>query len=146
MSTEFQLVPVPTQHVVAVMRFIAEIDSTLQTSEEVSSSISTWSDEALERFAHGESKTLRIVQDVIDVLVKTPGVWFNLDELAEATTWDRATLKGVWTHLSRALKAHFDGNDWPLAAIWGLHLEPQLDPAMYYRVTEDQAAQWLRVR
>jgi hypothetical protein len=146
---DFQLVPVPAQHVMSVMRFLADLES---DTPAVSSAFKSetpdvaWDDEALSRFASAEAKALRILTNIIDILSTKPGTWMNLDDIAKKSEWDRPTLKGVWTHGTRAMKAHYEGRKLPLETAFGPTLQPALDAVRYYRVTADQAAQWKRVR
>jgi len=147
---EFQLVPIPARHVVAVMKFVSDLEAAgagAPSAHAPAASSSEWPDAELHRFSVTASKTNWIVTDAFDFLAQSPGTWFSIKEIAEHTDrWDEATVRGVWTHAKRAMRAHYSDRDLPVEKRSGLNFEPPRGVGTYYRLREDQAAQWLRVR
>lgn len=138
----FQYIPVPNHHVSAVFRLLAELDAGIP----VAITNEGWSNADLARLERGEVETTIILSEVMDVLAASPGDWFDITELAKATNRDRSQIRMLWTHLTRHLKAHYDGAGWPVNAKWGTNLAPQRDAVVYYSLDHDQAAQWKEVR
>ena len=151
-SLQFINVPVPAHHVLAVMRFLADLESADGSEDHIpeeapeETSRGRWSDDDLARIATSSKKALQILTDLLDVLSEEPEAWMNLEELANRTPWDRSTLTTVWTHITRAFKADFGGAAWPVGARSGNRIDPALPNVVYYRVTAEVAEQWRRVR
>jgi hypothetical protein len=148
-SPQFVNVPVPAHHVLAVMRFLADLESATASVEDIPDEVpekashGEWTDEDLARIPRSNKKALQILTDLLDVLSDEPEKWMNL---ANRTPWDRSTLTTVWTHITRAFKADFNGAWWPVAARSGNRIDPALPNVVYYRVTAETAEKWKRVR
>jgi hypothetical protein len=106
-----------------------------------------WTDQALRKFRATDLRAIRIVRRVMDILVEAPGQRRPTSELRAALDppVDPASFKAAWTHLSRHIRAEYGHGSWPLKAEWGPKLGEALSEA-YYWVTEERAAQWLRLR
>ncbi len=165
-ARRFVSVPVPEEHVVPVMRFIAELDAPAApvdagptspepvvvdagpTSPEpvVDADAGSWTTEDLRRLASGRNYTTRLLGEIMDVLADVPDEWRDLDALSEATGYDRAGLKGIWTHVGRHIRKRYPGHKWPLDARWGPRIDPSWPSVMFYRLPAAQAAKWKEVR
>lgn len=142
----FQYVPVPNEHVPAVYQLLSQLAMGVTPTAGAAVSQSGWTDEALRRFAAGDTETTVIVSKVMDALGDRPDEWLDLDELAELTGRDRNQLRRVWTHLSRHMRAQYDSAEWPLTMKWGTDFTPRRGPLAFYSLTAAEAEQWKRVR
>jgi hypothetical protein len=142
-----QYVAVPTEHVPAVYRLLAQLAESRTTNDTSPSNGSVWTDALYERFARGDVKTTEIVGEVMDLLAEEPETLkLSIDELAERTGYPRSQMKTVWTHLSRHVRTHYGTEEWPLETAWGTDLTPPRPQVIYYFLTAEQADQWRRAR
>ena len=143
------MVPVPSQHVLAVYGFLTDLErsaakpaATNHPSEEEPVEV-TWPVEDLRRFAATPTTTSVTIGKVMDVLAQEPGRYFSTTELEDKTGVPRNNLKGSFAALTRHLNKHYDGRDWMLTFRWGSPLGLQ---EAHYTISEDQAARWKEAR
>ena len=118
----FQYVPVPNEHVPAVLAFIADLLSpvavpAVRTSSDPLHSASSaeaaadWRDEQLVQFFALGTKTTSKVEDVLFYLAEQPGkaASMSTSEIAEALSMKYSEMKVLPTNVSRTLAAHFAG-------------------------------------
>jgi hypothetical protein len=155
----FQYVPVPNEHVPAVLAFLAErLSPPVATVAPAVSSSGTadagepddgWTDEALLRFSSMGTKTSETVSRMLDVLSDEPGEDSALStrELAKSLDLDYFVVKAVPTQVTRILGKHFAGLNSPYRGLWGTDdFVPSRSNEMYFAVTPERAAQWKRLR
>lgn len=158
-ASPFQYVPVPNEHVPAVLSFIAEL---LTAPGETGSSIEAtpatviaethddgWTDEKLLKFSTMGTKTSETVSRILDLLSEESGKKGarSTRELADALNLDYFVLKAVPTQVSRTLGKHFDGLHSPYWGLWGTSdFTPSRSNEMYFAVTPERAEQWKRLR
>jgi len=154
---QFQYVAVPQRFVPSVYQLLAELslsevliddDGIEPDVVEVTSGndATSWTDEMLERFAAGLTKTTQIAGEIMDVLAQSPDEKLSIDELAERTGRERSQVKALWTHVARHLRKHYGVTHPPLTTKWGADLEPARDNVVYYFVTPEQADAWRAAR
>ena len=155
--SEFQYVPVPNEHVPAVMEFlssrlsdangIARQPPATQASR-VSGAPAAWTDEDLRRFMNMGTKTCDIVTRMLDLLCENPGEQGALatSALRSALNVDYNVMKNVPTQIGRTLPKHFPGRGPLWTSEWGNNFTPARGGEMYFWLTAEQAAQWKRVR
>jgi hypothetical protein len=146
----FQKVPVPTQYVMKVYRFLSDLERGVspveaEPAENVDEDI--WTDEMLRRLAGSDKKAVIILCKVLDVLSAAPhaGEWFSLAELEEGTGETQHQLRYIWSSLTRHFDSAYDTRTWPVQAQWGTSFSPAKEPVMFYSVTVERAEQWKRV-
>ena len=158
-ASPFQYVPVPNEHVPAVLAFLAErLSPPIATVAHSESSPATpgatpsddgWTDEKLLKFSTMGTKTSETVSRMLDVLSDEPGKGgaMSTRELAESLALDYFVLKAVPTQVKRTLGKHFAGLSSPYCGLWGTDdFVPSRSNEMYFAVTPERAAQWKRVR
>lgn len=159
-ASPFQYVPVPNEHVPAVLAFLGERLSTpVATSAApdessaptpvASSADDGWTDEKLLKFSTMGTKTSETVSRILDLLSDEPGKEdaMSTRELAESLDLGYSVLKAVPTQVTRTLGKHFAGLGSPYEGHWGTtDFVPSRSNEMYFAVTRERAAQWKRVR
>lgn len=158
-ASPFQYVPVPNEHVPAVLAFLAErLSPRAEPVAPVESSPATaiagppddgWTDEKLLKFSQMGTKTSDTVSRMLDFLSEEPGKdgARSTRELADALDLDYFVLKAVPTQVSRTLGKHFAGLHSPYWGLWGTtDFTPSRSNEMYFAVTPERAEQWKRVR
>lgn len=148
----FQYVAVPTVHLPAVYRLLAELSEAPSAAPPtVANAASTedakWTAEDLTRFARGSTKTTELAGQIFDVLVDVREEdALTLDELAERTGLPRSQVKTLWTHVARHLGKHYATSRPPMSTKWGSEFTPQRDNVVYYFMTPHQAQVWQDAR
>lgn len=174
-SSPFQYVPVPNEHVPAILAFLGERLAAQGTPDAVAEApagvpsaagsvpavddappgtsadapVDDWTDERLLDFLEMRTKSAGTVIRMLDHLVDTPGKEAALStrELADALGERYHVLKNVPTQMGRTLGKHFDGCGAPYWGLWGSsHFDPPRSKEMYFAVTEERAEQWKRLR
>lgn len=148
-SGGFQYVPVPDEYVTAVYRLLADLSG--RTGDGVGGgapaepSDGDWMDDELRGFAYSSLQIASTTRAVLDALSVTPGAPMSTLELAEKTGLG-SKIKNMPTQFTRTLNARYQGKRSPLEQGWGTTLEEPRDDQMYYWITLERAAQWLRIR
>lgn len=158
-ASPFQYVPVPNEHVPAVLTFLAErLSLPVEPVAPLESSPDTaiagppedgWTDQRLLKFSQMGTKTSETVSRMLDLLSEEPGRdgARSTRELADALKLDYFVLKAVPTQVSRTLGKHFAGLSSPYWGLWGTSdFTPSRSNEMYFAVTPERAEQWKRVR
>jgi hypothetical protein len=160
-TPRFQTIPVPNEHVPAVLAFLGDLISNrpsltaptaaAATISAVERGLSTtdWTDADLIRFATMPARTSTTVVRLMDLLVKVPGKdgAKSTREAASEIGVDYSVMKALPTHVRRMLAAHVPGLDAPYWGLWGTKdFSPSRTDEMYYAVTRERAEQWLGVR
>ncbi|GEP38830.1 hypothetical protein NPS01_24930 [Nocardioides psychrotolerans] len=164
-ASPFQYVPVPNEHVPAVLAFIAERlapqGSTASTVDSVRTVDPTppdlsadaprddWTDEKLIDFLKMGTKSSKTVIQMLDHLSANPGkdAALSTRELADALGVSYSVMKNVPTQMGRSLGARFPGCSAPYWGLWGTaHFNPSRSNEMYFTVTPERAEQWKRLR
>ena len=148
-SLEFQSVPVPSQHVAAVYRFLADLNSDLVVTDDeptdtVDGEEDVWTDDMLTRVAGSDKKAVVILGKVLTALSQDPDAWYSLEQLEEPTGETRHQLRYIWSSLTRHFESKYGTRSWPVTYQWGTEFEPRRDPVMFYKVTNERADQWKR--
>lgn len=158
-ASPFQYVPVPNEHVPAVLAFLAErLSPPVAAGPAAESSLATpvasspddgWTDENLLKFSTMRTKTSETVSRMLDVLSDDPGKdgAMSTRALADNLDLDYFVLKAVPTQVKRTLGKHFAGLSSPYLGLWGTNdFVPSRSNEMYFAVTLERAAQWKRLR
>lgn len=148
-ENEFQSVPVPSQHVAAVYRFLSDIDkgnlppdgSQAATENEPDA----WTDANLKRLVNTDKKAVVILAKILTALSNSPDEWFSLKELEGQTGETQHQMRYIWSSLTRHFQSKYNTRTWPVQTKWGTNFSPNREPVMFYKVTPDRAAQWKRV-
>ena len=148
----FQYVPVPNEHVAAVLAFLgtrltAAADLPAAPEHADDAATDGWSDAELRRFTSWGTKTSRIVTALLDLLSERPGIDGALGtqelveklEKIEGLEVDYNVMKNQPTQVSRTLHTHFTELEAPYLSYWG-------GSEMLYYVTPERAEQWQRIR
>jgi len=158
-NSGFQYVPVPNEHVPAVLTFLAErlvprVQGAAAADPSPSAVIAEapndgWTDELLLKFAGMGSLTSANVSRMLDHLSDEPGKdgARSTRELAEALDLKYSVVKNIPTQVSRTLGKHFAGLTAPYWGLWGTDdFTPARGDEMYFAVTPERAEQWKRLR
>ncbi|SDP65055.1 hypothetical protein SAMN04487914_12342 [Arthrobacter sp. ok909] len=160
-AAEFQYVPVPNEHVRAVLVFLGERLSTTAvtaatpiepTAEDAvvtdQEAIDGWSDENLIKFFAMGTKTSVIVERMLRHLSGHPGrdEALSTRELAKALDLDYSVMKNIPTQVARTLGKHFPGLTWPWCAQSGPKFTPPRANEVFFWVTGERAAQLKHLR
>lgn len=158
-SSPFQYVPVPNEHVPAVLAFVAGLMASPDTNPPVSqakptrsaatdAAVDGWTDNQLARFFSLGTKTSDTVQRMLHFLAEHPGEEAALStrEVAEALDLKYSEMKILPTNVTRSLEKHFPGLTAPWAGEMGLKMTPTRTDEYYFWCTEERAAQLARVR
>ncbi len=155
---EFVSVPVPSDHVMAVMAFLAKLDRKVESrtdtprNDDDAQPIGThgWTVGELRRLAQGQNKTTKTVGAIMDELAKDELVkadaWLDLDDLAEATGLARGEVKGCWGPFTNHIRKTYVATNWPLDSEWGPVINDSYGPVQVYRLSREDAAAWKSVR
>lgn len=146
---DFQSVPVPSQHVAAVYRFLSDLDkgefppdsSQAGTEDEPD----VWTDANLERLANSDKKAVLILAKILTALSSSPDEWFSLKQLEGQTGETQHQMRYIWSSLTRHFQSKYNTKTWPVKTKWGTQFTPHREPVMFYKVTPDRASQWKRV-
>lgn len=150
-SGPFQYVPVPNEHVPAVISFLAH-----QMSSEVSGAPASaltgepspvvddsWSDAELGRLLAMETETSVRLARVLALLAGQPGqeAAKSTRELAEALGLSYHQMKNHPTQVKRSLRKHFPQHSAPWSAAPGPQLSPAKADELFYWLTPERADQ-----
>lgn len=159
-AAAFQYVPVPNEHVPAVLAFLGErlstpavtaatpiepiVEDAVVTDQEASDD---WTDENLIKFFAMETKTGMIVERMLRHLSGHPGQDGALStrELAEALDVDYSIMKNIPTQTARTLGKHFPELTKPWRAQSGPRFTPPRANEVFFWVTAERAAQLKRL-
>lgn len=159
-AAAFQYVPVPNEHVPAVLAFLGErlsptavtpatpieptADDAVITDQEA---VHSWTDENLIKFFAMDTKTNVIVGRMLRHLSGHPGPDGALStrELAEALDVDYSVMKNIPTQVARTLGKHFPELTKPWCAQSGPMFTPPRPNEVFFWVTAERAAQLKRL-
>jgi len=157
-GSPFQYVPVPNEHVPAVLAFLSErLSPPAEAVPAVESSPATaiagtpddgWTDQKLLKFSQMGTRTSETVSRMLDFLSEEPGKdgARSTRQLADALDLDYFVVKAVPTQVSRTLGKHFAGLSSPYWGLWGTtDFTPSRSNEMYFAVTPERAQQWKRL-
>lgn len=156
-AAAFQYVPVPNEHVTAVLAFLGErLSTTAATSVEPiaddavvtnQEAVDGWTDENLIKFFAMDTKTSIIVGRMLRHLSGHPGQDGALStrELAEALDVDYSVMKIIPTQAKRTLGKHFPELTKPWRAQSGPRFMPPRANEVFFWVTAERAAQLKRL-
>ena len=149
-TDEFQSVPVPSQHVAAVYRFLADLDSgalasTGEPGPSPTAEEDPWTDETMTRLAQTDKKAVIILGKILTALSNDPGEWYSLKGLEGATGETQHQMRYIWSSLTRHFQSKYGTRAWPVDIQWGIEFTPRREPIMYYKVSEERAEQWKRI-
>lgn len=157
-AAAFQYVPVPNEHVPAVLAFLGERLSTTvvtaatpiePTAEDAvvtdQEAIDGWTDENLIKFFAMDTKTSVIVGRMLRHLSGQDGA-LSTRELAEALDVDYSVMKIIPTQVARTLGKHFPELTKPWCAQSGPRFTPPRANEVFFWVTAERAAQLKRLR
>lgn len=108
-----------------------------------------WQDNQVIGLANGDTITAGNYRAIMDAVIarKRVGEWVSLDDLSEWTSIQRSVLSTFRTHLYRYVNSHLGtGHLAPFTREWGENLRPARGREVFYRVSQECAAQWERVR
>ena len=108
-----------------------------------------WPDELVIQLAQAGTRTARNYRRVMEEILANDmvGVWTSIDELTEWTGMKRSEVSTFRTHLYRYVHTHLaTGTVAPFTGVWGTELRPSRGRSVFYRVSEECAAQWRRVQ
>jgi hypothetical protein len=145
----FQYVSVPSEHVPAVYRLLADLAAVAPSPEPeltTGSGRYVFTDEILKEISVGRYTTTSAITEIMDILAKRPGDWFDRDALVAATGRTSGQLGVVWSKFSGYLESRYGTTNWPFRGVGGRNLTPPRDPKVWYSMTAAEAEQWLRVR
>ena len=155
-GSKFQYVPVPNEHVPAVLHYLGRLMTpSIQSSPMATASAeapdfntTTWSDEDVLDFANKDIETARIYRRIMEALTEPAFIdkWVSIDDVSAATGLERSVVKAFRTHLYRHLHKYYTYKHAPFPAANGEELIPKRKPVVWYRVSAAHAAQWDRVR
>lgn len=160
-AAAFQYVPVPNEHVRAVLVFLGERLSAAAvkaatpiepTAEDVvvtdQEAIDGWTDENLIKFFAMDTKTSVIVERMLRHLSGHAGrdEALSTRELAKALDLDYSVMKNIPTQVKRTLGKHFPGLTWPWCAQSGPRFTPPRANEVFFWVTAERAAQLKHLR
>lgn len=155
---EFQLVPVPNEHVVAVYSFLAALtgphegqaaaESTPWPEEDAKERLPRreWSADDLRRFIDGGTQTATTVGSMIDVLAEEPGRYFTTTEIVERIGVSRDRLRGALSALTRHMHKHYRRSNWPFTFRWGPTLGEGHSEEAHYVIAPETASRWVEAR
>jgi hypothetical protein len=159
-AAAFQYVPVPTEHVKAVLAFLGERLSTTAITAATpvepiaedavitdQEAIDGWTDEDLIKFFAKNTKTSINVGRMLRHLSGHPGQDGALStrELAEALDVDYSVMKMLPTQVARTLGKHFPELTKPWRAQSGPSFTPPRANEVFFWVTAERAAQLRRL-
>lgn len=157
-SSPFQYVPVPNEHVPAVLAYVAGLMTSPDTNALVShanpttlatndATVDGWTDNQLARFFSLGTKTSDTVQRMLHLLAEHTGeeVALSTREVAEALDLKYSEMKILPTNVTRSLEKHFPGLTAPWAGEMGLKMTPPRADEYYFWCTEERAAQLARM-
>lgn len=157
-GSPFQYVPVPNEHVPAVLAFVAALMSSPESTSPVSyakptefvgndAAVDGWTDDQLARLFSLGTKTSDTVQRMLHLLAEHTGEEAALStrEVAEALDLKYAEMKILPTNVTRSLEKHFPGLTAPWAGEMGLRMTPTRADEYYFWCTEERAAQLARM-
>lgn len=158
-SGPFQYVPVPNEHVPAMLAHLAGLMNPTGLSAPTSSVMPStttlakdevgdgWTDDLLRRFFSLGTKTSDTVQRVLYLLAEHTGedVALSTREVAEALGLRYSEMKILPTNVTRSLERHFPGLTAPWAGEMGLKMKPPRADEYYFWCTEERAAQLARM-
>ncbi|MFJ5963015.1 hypothetical protein [Pseudarthrobacter oxydans] len=158
-AAAFQYVPVPNEHVPAVLVFLGERLSTpavtpikpiaedaVVTDQEAEVS-DDWTDENLIKFLAMKTKSSFIIGRMLRHLSAHPGQdgALSTQELAEALDVDYSIMKNIPTQAARTLGKHFPELTKPWRAQSGPRFTPPRPNEVFFWVTDERAAQLKRL-
>lgn len=156
-AATFQYVPVPNEHVRAVLAYLGGLVSTTAaasiepTAEDAGftdqEAIDGWTDEDLIKFFAIDTKTSNNVGKMLRHLSGHPGQGGALStrELADALNVDYSVMKILPTQVKRTLGRHFPGLTPPWRAQSGPRFTPPRANEVFFWVTAERAAQLKRL-
>ena len=159
-DSPFAYVPVPHEHVPAVMTYLAGLISGQPNAgaESVmapqSSSVPAspeppaddWTDEELKAFLESGTKTADIVGRMLAHLTAAgDSAAMSTTEVAKSLELGHSQVKALPTHITRTLRKNFPDKGSPLWQRWGPELSPPRTEELFYSVTPERAAQFARV-
>jgi hypothetical protein len=159
-AAAFQYVPVPNEHVTAVLAFLGELISTTAVTAATPiepmaedavvadhEASDGWTDENLIKFFAMGTKTSITVGRMLRHLSRQPGQdgALSTSELAEALDVDYSVMKMIPTQVARTLGKHFPELTKPWRAQSGPRFTPPRANEVFFWVTAERAAQLKRL-
>lgn len=146
-TEDVRYIPVPTEHVPAVLRYVADLmTGAAGSASDAGDETPMWSDADLIDFANRKTSTSRNYRTIMTALATREGDWVSIDELADLTGLDRTVVKAFRTQIYRYVHANTSYDRAPFPARWGNDLTPKRPNVVYYQASADHVAQWERVQ
>lgn len=105
-----------------------------------------WKADALRKLARTPTGTTQLISRMLDVLAETPDQFHPTSDLIERLDVTQPQLRGSLGGLTRHLKKHYRGLDWPMIAKWGADLGEGYNIETYYKLEPELASTWKQVR
>lgn len=141
-SADYVSVPVPSRHVMAVYRYLAELDQPTPDRAPHTpggTDAEGWTRDEMARLTDVDKPAVRLVCRVVDLLADHPGRQVTFPELREHLGVDRDRLNGALSTLTRIVNNRFPGRGWPMSCVVNGN-------AAYYSVSQQTADDWRTIR
>lgn len=108
-----------------------------------------WTDAQVTSFATNGTVTSRIYRRIMDSVIDQDAVgrWVSIADIAQWTDQPASVISTFRTHLYRYINAHLpEGTRAPFTRANGQDLRPTRGREVYYRVSQECANQWQRIK